>query len=187
MDEEATTSPILAKLRDLIEHTLIKKCLFDSMRQGMLSHVLLLLEQMAELCAATGKHKYMRLVIDFKVQVATMPLSDLVFLFDATFTDMGSHFVPNDELTEIIHSHYERLVALEPGTRETLTPKRDTIAPSAAAPAHQFAYLKQLQAAGELHSHTLLLLSAVSLSQSCLFWAGGDSLSLQYCPRLCLV
>jgi hypothetical protein len=45
MDREAASSPILAKLKEVIEHTLITKCLFDSMRQGMLSHVRLLLEQ----------------------------------------------------------------------------------------------------------------------------------------------
>lgn len=110
MDEEAARSPVLAKLKELIEHTLITKCLFDSMRQGMLGNVRLLLEQLAELCAATCKHKYMRLIVDFRVQVATMPLADLAFLFEAMFTDMGSYFAPSDEVTEIIHSIYERLV-----------------------------------------------------------------------------
>jgi hypothetical protein len=59
-DREAEMYPALGKLKEIIEHTLITKCLYDSMRQGMLTHVLLLLEQLAELCAATGHFKYMR-------------------------------------------------------------------------------------------------------------------------------
>jgi hypothetical protein len=73
MDDEAEKWPVLAKLKELIEHTLMTKCLYDSMRQGMLSHVRLLLQQLAELCAATCKHKYMRLLTDFRVLVATAP------------------------------------------------------------------------------------------------------------------
>ena len=52
----------------------------------------------------------MRLVVDFKIQVATMPLGDLAFLFDATLTDMGSRYAPKDEVTETIHNLYERVV-----------------------------------------------------------------------------
>jgi hypothetical protein len=61
MDEEAKRSPVLARLRALIEYTLLTKALHDSMRQGMLSLVLLLLGQLVEICAAAGKWKYMRL------------------------------------------------------------------------------------------------------------------------------
>ena len=59
-DNEAKKSPVMARWRNLIEHTLLTKGLHDSMRQGMLSNLRLLLEQLAELCAATGKWKYMR-------------------------------------------------------------------------------------------------------------------------------
>ena len=44
----------------MIESTLLTKCYHDSMRQGMLSHIFLLLEQLAGMCAATDKHKYQR-------------------------------------------------------------------------------------------------------------------------------
>ena len=57
-DNEAEKSPVMARWRNLIEHTLLTKGLHDSMRQGMLSNLRLLLEQLAELCAATGKWKY---------------------------------------------------------------------------------------------------------------------------------
>jgi len=62
----------------------------DSMRQGMLSLVWLLLEQLAVLCAATGKLKYMRLITELRGLIATMPLADLLFYLDMSFTDMGS-------------------------------------------------------------------------------------------------
>ena len=60
MDEEAERSPVLARWRAVIESTLLTKCHHDSMRQEMLSHILLLLEQLAMICAATDKHKYRR-------------------------------------------------------------------------------------------------------------------------------
>jgi hypothetical protein len=109
MDEEAESSTIFARLRSLVEHTLMTKCLHDSMRQGMLSHVRLMLEQLAELCAATGKFKYMRLITDFRFLVKTMPLEDLVFVLDMTFADLGSYYAPADELTELFHWLYEKL------------------------------------------------------------------------------
>jgi hypothetical protein len=110
MDREAATSPVLARLRALIEHTLLTKCMHDSMRQGMLQHVRLILEQLAELCAATGMYKYMRLIMDFRIQVATMPDADAAFLYDSCFIDMTSHMAPVDEGTEGLHNLYERIV-----------------------------------------------------------------------------
>ena len=58
--EVAARSPVLARWRAVIESTLLTKCYHDSMRQGMLSHILLLLEQVAEMCAATDKNKHQR-------------------------------------------------------------------------------------------------------------------------------
>ena len=110
IDEEAERSTVFARLRSLIELTILTKLLHDSMRQGMLSHVWLLLKQVAELCAATRKFKYMRLITELRVLIATMPLADLLFLLDMTFTDMGSYFAPTDEFTEVIHWLYEKLV-----------------------------------------------------------------------------
>jgi hypothetical protein len=81
----------------------------------MLSLVWLLLEQLAELCAATGKFKYMRLITELRVLIATMPLADLLFLLDMSFTDMGSYFAPTDESTEIIHWLYEKLAGRKKG------------------------------------------------------------------------
>ena len=60
MDEEAKRSPVLARWRAVIKNTLLTKCYHDSLRQGMWSHILLLLEQVAEMCAATDKNKYQR-------------------------------------------------------------------------------------------------------------------------------
>jgi hypothetical protein len=79
------------------------------MRQGMLSLMWLLLEQLAELCAATGKFKYMRLISELRVLIATMPLADLLFLLYISFTYMGSYSAPTDEFTEIIHRLNEKL------------------------------------------------------------------------------
>ena len=109
IDQEVERSMVFAKLRSLIELTILTKLIHDSMRQGMLSLVWLLLEQLAELCAATGKFKYMRLITELRVLIATMPLADLLFLLDMTFTDMGSYFAPTDEFTEVIHWLYEKL------------------------------------------------------------------------------
>jgi hypothetical protein len=109
IDQEVERSTVFAKLRSLIEVTILTKLIYDSMRQGMLSLVWLLLEQLVELCAATGKFKYMRLITELRVLHATMPLADLLFLVDNTFTDMGSYFAPTDEFTEIIHWLYEKL------------------------------------------------------------------------------
>jgi hypothetical protein len=75
----------------------------------MLSLVWQLLEQLAELCAATGKFKYMRLISELRVLIATMPLADPLFLLDMSFTDMGSYSAPTDEFTEIIHRLNEKL------------------------------------------------------------------------------
>ena len=44
----------------MIKNTLLTKCYHDSLRQGMWSHILLLFEQVAEMCAATDKNKYQR-------------------------------------------------------------------------------------------------------------------------------
>jgi hypothetical protein len=98
MDSEAASSPVLARLRGVIEHTLLTKGFHDSMRQGMLRHVRLLLEQLGELCASTGLHKYTRMLMDFKVQVRTMPEADLVQVFNASFVDMGSFYCPSNVL-----------------------------------------------------------------------------------------
>jgi len=75
----------------------------------MLSLVWLLLEQLAELCAATGKFKCMRLISELRVLIATMPLADLLFLLDISFTDMGSYSALTDIFTEIIHRLNEKL------------------------------------------------------------------------------
>jgi len=85
----------------------------------MLSLVWLLLKQLAELCAATGKFRYMRLITELRVLIATMPLAnlpDLLFLLgDMSFTDMGSYFAPTDEFIEIIHLLYEKSAGKKKG------------------------------------------------------------------------
>lgn len=110
MDEEAASYPVMAKLRDVIEHTLLTKCLHDSMRQGMLKNVRLLLQHLIELCAAAGKHKYSRLLTDFMVQIATMPEKELAHLHAALFAELGGFFAPNDEFTEILHCMFWRMI-----------------------------------------------------------------------------
>ena len=60
MDKEASKYPVLAQFRDAVEHFLITKCIHDSMRQGMLSNVDLLLEQLTELCGAAAAKIYLR-------------------------------------------------------------------------------------------------------------------------------
>ena len=75
----------------------------------------LLLEQLAELCAATGKFKYMRLITELRVLIAAMPLADLLFLLDMSFTDMGSYFAPTDEFIEIVHLLYEKSAGKKKG------------------------------------------------------------------------
>ena len=60
MDEEARSSPVLSRWRDVIEVIFLAKSLHDSTRQGMLKFVRLFLKQLTELCAANGNYKYMR-------------------------------------------------------------------------------------------------------------------------------
>ena len=60
MDEEARSSPVLSRWRDVIEVILLAKSLHDSTRQGMLKFVRLFLKHLTELCAANGNYKYMR-------------------------------------------------------------------------------------------------------------------------------
>jgi hypothetical protein len=110
IDAEARQSKVFARLRSLLESTILTKVLHDSMRQGMLSNVRLLLRQLSELCAALNKFKYSRLLPQFEVLIATMPLEDLAFVVDVMFADLGSYFAPTDELTEVFNLLYWQLV-----------------------------------------------------------------------------
>ena len=48
-----------------------------------------------------------RLITEFRILIRTMPAADLMFLVDASFVDMGSHWEPIDEVTEDVHGGYE--------------------------------------------------------------------------------
>jgi len=102
IDTEARQSKVFARLRSLLESTILTKVLHDSMRQGMLSNVCLLLRQLSKLCAALNKFKYSRLLPQFEVLIVTMPLQDLAVVLDVMFADLGAYFAPTDELTEVL-------------------------------------------------------------------------------------
>ena len=105
-DEEAQKSPVMARWRNLVEQTLLTIGFHDSMRQGMLSNLLFLLEQLAEYCAATGKWKYMRWINEIIILIKTMPPGDLMFIYDSMLVDMGSCYMPKDETCENVHTKY---------------------------------------------------------------------------------
>ena len=60
IDKEANREPVFAGFRAVLEQTCLTKAIHDSGRQCMLSNVRLLLEQLAELCAAVNAKIYLR-------------------------------------------------------------------------------------------------------------------------------
>jgi hypothetical protein len=96
------------ELQNCIEMFMDVKNIRDAIRTGSIGQMRLAVERVSEVAHATGGDNYSRILRSFIVQLETCSDRTFCLLPGALFSDTGSCFRANDEMTEMINSLLRR-------------------------------------------------------------------------------
>ena len=126
IDEIAERAPIVAQLQFTVRLSVLVWGLRSAMRAGSIKACTRVIKHHIEICGATGGDNYLRILTEFLVLFKTCPERDLVVLEELMFTDVGSCYLPNDELIEWFHNFEKQIAKIPRNTRSWFVQMRRT-------------------------------------------------------------